>query len=157
MHQRRGGAVPIESGVFCREVAVVPVQSRVYIVDDDEAVRASLRLLIELEGLPVEEFASGRAFLEACGTSPEGCLVLDVHMPGMSGIEVLEALRGRGARQPTILVTGRGDEPLRERAQTAGAIRLVEKPFAADAMLDLVHGAFNDGNGTTRRIAGMRD
>lgn len=131
-------------------------QPRVYIVDDDEAVRASLRLLIELEGLPVEDFASGRAFLDACGTNPKGCLVLDVHMPDMSGVEVLEALRRRGAFLPTILVTGRSDGPLRTRARAAGAIRLVEKPFAVDAMLDLVHGTF-DGGASRRDPDGTPD
>jgi FixJ family two-component response regulator len=131
------------------EVPVVPAQPRVYIVDDNEAVRASLRLLVELEGLSVEDFDSGRAFLDACGASPAGCLVLDVHMPDMSGIEVLETLRRRGIVLPTILVTGRSDRSLRERARAAGAVRLVEKPFVVDAMLDLVRSAL-DGGGAAR-------
>ncbi len=124
----------------------IPVQSRVYIVDDDDAVRASLRLLVELEGFPVEDFASGRAFLDACGATPEGCLVLDVHMPDMSGVEVLDALRRRGAVLPAILVTGKSDEALRGRAQKAGAVCLIEKPFVPDIMLDLVHSALSGGS-----------
>lgn len=113
----------------------------IFILDDDMATRDSLRLLLECEGLQAREFASGRAFLDTIPAGEEGCLLLDVQMPGMSGFEVLEALRRRGDDRPVIVITGHPTPAAKSRAEAAGVLAFVEKPYHADALLDLVHRA----------------
>jgi two-component system, LuxR family, response regulator FixJ len=110
----------------------------IFIVDDDAATRESLRLLLETEGLEARDFAAGRPFLD--GTRPVGgdCLILDVNMPGMNGLEVLEELRRRGDALPVIIVTAHADAVTRHRAMAAGAVALLEKPHGADELLALV-------------------
>jgi two-component system, LuxR family, response regulator FixJ len=100
----------------------------VYIVDDDADVRDSARALLESYDLAVQEFASARAFLEGFKADGKGCLLLDLHMPEMSGLELLELLRRREIGLPVIIVTGRGDAATRERARRAGAFAFLEKP-----------------------------
>jgi two-component system response regulator FixJ len=100
----------------------------VYIVDDDADVRDSARALLESYDLAVQEFASARAFLEGFKADGMGCLLLDLHMPEMSGLELLELLRRREIGLPVIIVTGRGDAAARERARRAGAFAFLEKP-----------------------------
>jgi two-component system response regulator FixJ len=113
----------------------------IFIVDDDSATRESLRFLLEAEGFEAQEFAAGLLFLD--GARPVGgdCLILDVNMPGMSGIEVLEELRRRGHRVPVIIVTAYPDETTRNRASAAGALAILEKPHGADELLALVRRA----------------
>jgi two-component system, LuxR family, response regulator FixJ len=113
----------------------------IFIVDDDDATRDSLRLLLETEGLKAQDFAGGRAFLDGGRPVDGDCLILDIHMPGMSGLEVLEELRRRGDRLPVIIVTSRSDPVTRRRAQAGGALAMIEKPAVADELLDLVRTA----------------
>ena len=113
----------------------------IFILDDDQAARDSLRLLLECEGLAAREFASGREFLDAVRPGAGDCLLLDLHMPGMGGLEVLEALRRRGDAIPVIMITGQPSSAARRRAAAAGALAFVEKPYLADALLTLVHQA----------------
>jgi two-component system response regulator FixJ len=110
----------------------------IFIVDDDEGARDSLRLLLESEGLEAFEFASARNFLGSVRADVGGCLILDVHMPGMSGFELLETLRREGDMRPVIIVSGRADHMARKRARAAGALALVEKPYQAGEILRLV-------------------
>jgi two-component system, LuxR family, response regulator FixJ len=110
----------------------------IFILDDDEGVRDSLRLLLKCEGLEAREFASCREFLDADGGAEGDCLILDVHMPGMSGIELLETIRRRGDMLPVIVLSGRIDTTTRNRACAAGALAVVEKPYQAEEVLDLV-------------------
>jgi FixJ family two-component response regulator len=110
----------------------------IFIVDDDAGVRDSLRLLLECEGFEAREFASCREFLNADWADEGDCLILDVHMPGMSGIELLEAMRRNRAMLPVIILSGRIDAVTRNRARAAGVLAIVEKPHQADEVLNLV-------------------
>lgn len=100
----------------------------VYIVDDDESVRDSARALLESYDLTVEDYGSARAFLESFEAGSRGCILLDVNMPEMGGLELLELLRGREIGIPVIIVTGRSDIDVEERARRAGAFAFFEKP-----------------------------
>jgi two-component system response regulator FixJ len=113
----------------------------IFILDDDEGARDSLRVLLECEGLAAREFASGEEFLAAVRPEAGDCLLLDLHMPGVGGLDVLETLRRRGNDVPVIVVTAQPSLTARRRAAAAGALAFVEKPYRADALLGLVHEA----------------
>lgn len=113
----------------------------VYIVDDDRAVRDSLRWLIESIGVKVETYESAIDFLRAHDPERPGCIVLDVRMPGMSGLELHERLRRSDSCVPVIFITGHGDVPMAVRAMKAGAVDFVSKPFNDQALLDRVQQA----------------
>jgi len=100
----------------------------IFVVDDDDAVRESTRALLESYGMEVEDFASGGEFLSANPKPHCGCLLLDIHMPGMSGPELMDELRARGATIPVIAITGRYDAGLSARVKGAGAVNLLLKP-----------------------------
>jgi two-component system, LuxR family, response regulator FixJ len=101
----------------------------VALIDDDEAVLDSLQVLLEAEGLHVRTYAGARAFLADAGRQPPACLVTDVRMPDMDGLELLGALRERGPLPPVIVITGHGDVPMAVRAMKLGARDFFEKPF----------------------------
>ena len=115
----------------------------VFIVDDDQAVARSLRWLIESVQLKVETFASAQAFLDGYATTKPGCLVLDVRMPGMSGIELQERLTVQRIRVPIIFITGHGDVQMAVRAVQAGAFDFIEKPFNDQDLLDRIQRAIS--------------
>ncbi len=100
----------------------------VHVVDDDEAVRDSMRMLLESYGINVRDYASAVDFLARLSGEAEGCLLLDLHMPDMSGIELLELMQERHLMLPAIMITGRGDASLKDRALRAGALALLDKP-----------------------------
>jgi FixJ family two-component response regulator len=110
----------------------------VFIVDDDEAMRDSLAWLLESNGLHVKTFESGEFFLDAYREDMAGCLVLDVRMPGMSGLELHERLQGLRATLPIIFVTGHGDVPMAVSALKKGAADFIEKPFNDKEILRLI-------------------
>jgi two-component system CheB/CheR fusion protein len=101
----------------------------IFVIDDDDMVRDYVRLLLELEGRTVEAYASSEAFLAAYRPGRHACLVIDLHMPGMSGIELLERLAADGHRLPAIMITGRGDVKTAVQAMKVGAVDFIEKPF----------------------------
>jgi two-component system, LuxR family, response regulator FixJ len=113
-------------------------ERRVYIVDDDEAVRDSLSVLLESKAFAVRSFASALEFLGAAPSLPTGCLIVDIRMPEMDGLELQRHLVERSHDFPLIVITGHGDVPLAVRAMKAGAIDFIEKPFALEAILDSV-------------------
>jgi two-component system, LuxR family, response regulator FixJ len=117
---------------------LVQSPATVFVVDDDAAIRDSLRLLLETERKDVLDFASGSDFLRMVEPTSSGCVILDYHMPKMNGLDLLERLRGRGISLPVILMTGLCDGTIRERAAQAGVLGVLEKPFARDALLGLV-------------------
>jgi len=124
----------------------------VFIVDDDPAVRDSLRWLVESVNLPVQVFATGLEFLDSEAPYQPGCLILDIRMPGMSGIDVFEELKSRNSSVPVIFLTGHGDVHLAVRAMKAGAFDFVEKPFNDQLLLDLIQKAIRvDAENTTLR------
>jgi len=117
-----------------------PVET-VTVVDDDEAVRASLQLLMKSVGLAVETHGSAAEFLAAYNPAQPGCLVLDVRMPGISGLELQEQLNLKGAIIPVIFVTGHGDVPMAVEAMQHGAFDFLQKPFRDQDLLDRVQRA----------------
>ena len=105
------------------------IDSTVFVVDDDAAVRDSLQVLVRSAGLRVEAYPSAEAFLEAYDPARPGCLVLDVRMTGMSGLELQEALRAREIDLPVIIVSGHASVPIAVRAMEVGAVDVIEKPY----------------------------
>lgn len=110
----------------------------IFLVDDDSGVRDSLKLLLETHGLAVREFASAAELLRDSRPGPADCLVCDIHMPMMSGIDLIETLARRGESAPTILITGRGDDSLSQRARAAGAYLVLEKPFDGRLLVEAI-------------------
>jgi RNA polymerase sigma factor (sigma-70 family) len=132
-------------------VSVATVEPVVFVVDDDEAARDSLCWLIGSVRLKVAAFASAADFLAAYRVGQPGCLVTDVRMPGLSGLDLQAELKRREIDLPVIVVTGHGDVPMAVRAMKAGAFDFIEKPFNDQALLDLVHKAVE------RSVAACRD
>jgi len=116
-------------------------QPTIFIVDDDEQVRNALSLLMESVGLHVEKFSTAQAYLDTFDSSKAGCLILDVRMPGMSGLDLQARLTAEKIHPPIIIITGHGDVPMAVKAVSAGAIDFIEKPFNNQSMLDSVHRA----------------
>ena len=122
-------------------------QPTVFVVDDDEAMRSSLKWLIESVGLRVECHASAEEFIGSYYPGRSGCLLLDVRMPGMSGLELQEDLQNHEITIPIIIITGHGDVPMSVRAMKAGATDFIEKPFNDELLLDSIRNALLvDGN-----------
>lgn len=113
----------------------------VFVVDDDPEVQGALRWLIQSVDLPVENFGSAEEFLDAIDPGQPGCLLLDVRMPGMGGLGLLENLRSLEIVLPVIVLTGHGEVPIAVRAMKAGAMDFVEKPCADQDLLDLIYKA----------------
>jgi FixJ family two-component response regulator len=113
----------------------------VFVVDDDEAVRTSLRLLLKSVGLPVETFASAQEFLDQFDPNRAGCLVLDIRMPGMSGLELQQQLNDRHSIMPIVFITGHGDVPMAVEAMQAGAVDFIQKPFRDQDLIDRINRA----------------
>lgn len=124
-----------------------------FVVDDDEAARDSLGMLLESAGYKVETFSSGRGFLERAGPLPIGCALIDIRMPELGGLELQEALKERGVDVPIVFVTGHADVPVAVRAMRAGAIDFVEKPFTAEIILNAVERALEHAAARHRNAA----
>jgi FixJ family two-component response regulator len=119
-------------------------QSSVYVVDDDTALQDSLRLLFESVRLPMQAFASCEEFLESYDGSSRGCVLLDLRLPGMSGLDLQRELHRRGARLRIIVLTGHGDVGSAVEALRSGAIDYLQKPFSPQELLDRVQLALAD-------------
>ena len=115
----------------------------VHVVDDDEAMRDSMAFLLRAENFQVQTYASAADFLEALPQIKAGCVVTDVRMPGMSGIELLQRLRELKVSLPIIVISGHGDVPLAVEAMKTGALDFIEKPFDDDLFLRAVRMAFS--------------
>ena len=118
-------------------------ESKVFIVDDDPSVRKSLVRLIKSVGLTVQDFPSAQDFLDSQQDKGPSCLVLDVRMPGLSGLDLQEELKIRQWPIPIIFITGHGDVPMSVRAMKAGAADFLEKPFNDQELVDAVHKALS--------------
>jgi two-component system, LuxR family, response regulator FixJ len=118
-----------------------PAIPTVFVVDDDEGVRNSLRFLLKSVGLNTRALASAGEFLEEYKHNQPGCLVLDVRMPGMSGIELQQQLNLRGAALPVIFITGHGDIPMAVEAMQQGAFDFLQKPFRDQDLIDRIQRA----------------
>jgi two-component system response regulator FixJ len=119
----------------------------VHIVDDDAAVRQSLAFLLGSAGLAVRLYDSATAFLAGLPELKGGCLITDMRMPGMTGLELLHELRAKSCGLPAIVVTGHGDVPLAVEAMKAGAVDFIEKPFDQEAILSAVQAALDRAGG----------
>lgn len=118
------------------------MQQTVLVVEDDEAMRDSIRWLLESVHIGTRMFACASDFLEAGNFEQQGCMLLDIRMPDMSGMELLEILKSRGFELPIIMITGHGDVPMAVRAIKLGAFNFIQKPFAAQELLDQIQLAF---------------
>jgi FixJ family two-component response regulator len=116
-------------------------QRVVAIVDDDESVRTSLRGLLRAAGLPAKAFASAEEFLDSGQQHHAACLIADIRMPGMSGLELQARLNSQNCRIPTIFITAHGDTDMRMQALRAGASEFLPKPFSDHVLLELVRAA----------------
>jgi len=125
----------------------MPVNPVVHIVDDDEAVRQSLAFMLGSAGLPIRLYESAKVFLESLDPSLCGCLVTDVRMPEMTGIELLNRIKNRMPLIPAIVITGHGDIPLAVEAMKAGAVDFIEKPFDEEVLLKAVEAALDKAGG----------
>jgi FixJ family two-component response regulator len=118
-----------------------PSPATVFVVDDDEAVRDSLALLLRSVELAVATFISANEFLDSYDPAAPGCLILDVRLPGMSGLELQQRLADDGADLPIVFITGHGDVPMAVRAMRRGAVDFLQKPFSDQELLDRVQQA----------------
>jgi two-component system response regulator FixJ len=128
----------------------------VSVVDDDQQVRESLAALIQSMDLRVECFASGGEFLESYTAARPGCVVLDLRMPQLSGLEVIDALSARDIKVPIIMISGHGDIPAAVSAMKAGAVDFLEKPYRAAVLMESVRRAI-ELDDRTRRAAAERN
>jgi two-component system response regulator FixJ len=115
----------------------------VHVIDDDEAMRDSLSFLLDMQGFETRVYESAVAFLEALPTAPGGCVLTDVRMPGLSGLELIDHLRAQGSDLAVVVMTGHGDVPMAVEAMKAGVVDFIEKPFADDVLLRAVRGALD--------------
>jgi two-component system response regulator FixJ len=130
-----------------------PDSAVVHVIDDDEAVRQSLAFLLRANAIAVETYESGVAFLGAAPHLKSGCVITDVRMPEISGIDLLRRLKELRAPLPVIVITGHGDVPLAVEAMKFGAVDFLEKPFGDDVLLTAVRSALNRQDSDSKRQA----
>ncbi|EON91681.1 LuxR family two component transcriptional regulator [Marinobacter lipolyticus SM19] len=117
------------------------IQQTVYVVEDDEAVRDSLELLLKSDGKPVKTYENATAFLRDYSEKMAGCIVLDIRMPGMDGMELQKKLNDKHSILPIIFVTGHGDVPMAVDAMKEGAVDFIQKPYREEALLEKIEAA----------------
>ena len=113
----------------------------VYVIDDDESVRRALQRLLRAAGFEVKAFSSAEAFLQSGNLDERACIVLDIHMPGLTGFDLQEKLASMGIRIPVINVSAFDDAETRERARKLGAVAFFRKPVDGQALIDAIHWA----------------
>lgn len=115
----------------------------IHIIDDEDSIRRSASFMLKTSGFAVETWPSGVAFLKEVRHAPHGCILLDVRMPGMDGLEVQQVLSERGITMPVIVLTGHGDISIAVRAMKAGAVDFIEKPFEKTVLMAAIDAAFD--------------
>lgn len=135
---------------------MVATEPTVFVVDDDPALLRLIRKLVETSGRAVETYASAGEFLENCKSDRPGCLVLDVRMPGMSGLALQERLGTDAIALPILIITGFGDVPVAVQAMRQGAFDFIEKPFSGQMLIDRIEAALQE-DARRRRDRGERD
>lgn len=133
------------------------VRPSIFVVDDDSAVRDSLKLLLRSVGQSVETFGSGQEFLDGYNDDRAGCLVLDIRMPGMSGLELQQKLNERHSILPIIFITGHGDVPMAVEAMQAGAVDFIQKPFRDQDLIDRINQALEKDNNNRAALGERND
>ena len=132
-------------------------ETTVFIVDDDDEVRDAIRLLMVSVGLNAETFESAQAYLDQFDPQRAGCLILDIRMKGMSGLDLQDRLAGEPLHPPIIIITGHGDVPMAVRAVKAGAVDFIEKPFNDQLLLDAAHRAIEQDDERRGRALHLAD
>lgn len=132
-------------------------RGKVYVIDDDEAVRDSLQFLLDSADFEVALFESASAFLDALGGLDFGCVVSDVRMPEIDGIELLRRLKSMQCRFPVIIMTGHGDVPMAVEAMKLGAVDFLEKPFDDDLLITMVDAGLKRAEPEARQEAVTRE
>jgi len=127
-------------------------EQTVFVVDDDEAIRDSLSMLLESVGLPHQLYSTAMGFLDELNSQRHGCLVLDIRMPGMSGLELQTELLRREVMLPVIFITGHGDIGMAVKAMRLGALDFITKPFHEQELLDRIHGALTYDASKRKRV-----
>jgi FixJ family two-component response regulator len=138
-------------------MATTQTESVVFVVDDDASIRTAVKSLLKSVGLRSESFGSTEEFVSAVRPDSPGCLVLDVRLPGMSGLDFQAELEKRGVRLPIIFVTAHGDIPMTSRAMKAGAVEFLPKPFQKRELLDAIHQALERDRAFREEEAGLAD
>jgi len=136
---------------------VSPESPTVFVVDDDLSIREALKNLLRSVGLKVETFGTAKEFLERKGPDEPGCLILDVRLPGESGLDLQNYLAKAKIRIPIVFITGHGDIPMSVRAMKAGALEFLTKPFRDQDLLDAVHQAIERDHQNRLRRADIAD
>jgi two-component system, LuxR family, response regulator FixJ len=132
-------------------------RGKVFVIDDDEAMRDSLHFLLDSAGFEVTLFESAQVFLTRLDSLDFGCVVSDVRMPGLDGIEMLRRLKGHNSRLPVIIMTGHGDVPLAVEAMKLGAVDFLEKPFDDDVLIAMIEAALKRAEPEARNEAATRE
>jgi FixJ family two-component response regulator len=136
---------------------VISSDAIVFVVDDDPSVRSALKRLIKSVGLKVTTFTSAQEFLDHDHSDIPSCLVLDIRMPGLSGLELQDQMAAAGLNMPIIFITGHGNIPTSVRAMKAGAVDFLEKPFDDQALLDAIHQAIEKDKKAKREQTEIRE
>ena len=123
---------------------MTPVETIVHVVDDDAAIRHSVVFQLETAGYAARHHASAEAFLETLAQTPVGCVITDVRMPGLNGLELVHRLNALGFKAPIIMMTGHGDIPLAVEAMKAGVVDFIEKPLDDDILLRAIASALSN-------------
>jgi len=132
-------------------------EDTVFVVEDDEAVRDSMRWLLEGNGYHVEAFESAEHFLERVDPKSGGCLIADIRMPGMSGLELQDVLIRRGSKLPLVFVTGHGDVPMAVESMKKGALDFIEKPFSEASLRQAVSACLEHNQGQQDAVSVGRE
>jgi two-component system, LuxR family, response regulator FixJ len=135
----------------------MPNKGKVYVIDDDEAMRDSLDFLLESAGFDVTLFDGASNFLDACAELELGCVVSDVRMPGLDGIELLKRMKIKHGAFPIIVMTGHGDVPLAVEAMKLGAVDFLEKPFEDDRLITMIEMAIREAEPAAKSEALTQD
>lgn len=133
------------------------VRPTIFVVDDDSAVRDALKLLLRSVGQAVETYGSGQEFVDAYNDDRAGCLVLDIRMPGMSGLELQQKLNEKHSILPIIFITGHGDVPMAVEAMQAGAVDFIQKPFRDQDLIDRINQALEKDHNNRAALGERND
>jgi two-component system, LuxR family, response regulator FixJ len=140
-----------------KEMSTMQPEPIVYVIDDDDAVRQSLEFLLKTVGISARGFDSAKAFLDILPAIKSGCIITDVRMPEITGIDLLRRLKESGLDVPVIVITGHGDISLAVEAMKIGAVDFFEKPFDDDLLLAAVRSALNTEAGAAKHKAELAD
>ena len=135
----------------------MPNKGKVYVIDDDEAMRDSLNFLLDSAGFSVTLFETAQSFLDVLQGLEFGCVVSDVRMPGIDGIELLKRMKAGHSTFPILIMTGHGDVPLAVEAMKLGAVDFLEKPFEDDRLIGMIEGAIRQAEPAARSEAVTHD